>query len=539
MPTGAQIMVKCLEKEGVRVVFGYPGAAICPFYDALTAVPIRHVLVRQEQNAGHAASGYARVTGQAGVCITTSGPGATNLITALATAYMDSVPLVAITGQVSSDLLGRDVFQEVDMTGSSEPFTKHSYLVKDAAELPRIFKEAFYIATTGRPGPVLIDVPVDVQRQAVASFHYPETVDIKGYKPTEYGHVVQIKRVAEALESCRHPLIIAGGGVILSDAREELMGLAEKTGIPVVTTMMGIGVMPSEHPLYLGMLGMHGTPLANHAVQKADLLVIIGARVGDRAVSAPGVLEKQATIVHIDVDPAEIGKNLETTIPLVGNVKLILPELTKIVHKLPIEEFRAELADFREKHPYRYKDYDGYINPKRFMEKLTLALPDYSVVVADVGQNQIWSANHSIIKKGKFLTSGGLGTMGYSLGAALGAKIGVPDEPVVTISGDGSFQMMMMELGTICQNDIDVKIVIMKNDRLGMVCELQKNGYHGNYVAVNLDGSPDFVLLAKAYGIPARSICHNEEIDGAIEEMFRYKGAYILQCIVRPDETSL
>ena len=329
MVNGAQIMVKCLEKEGVKVVFGYPGAAICPFYDELYQSEIHHILVRQEQNAGHAASGYARASGKPGVCIATSGPGATNLITGLATAYMDSIPIIAITGQVRSDLLGRDVFQEVDITGACEPFTKHSYLVKNTADLPRVFKEAFHIAATGRPGPVLIDIPIDIQQNETSEFHYPEKAEIIGYKPRSSGHPLQIKRAAAALKESKRPLICSGGGVLSSGTKLKLLAFAEKTGIPVVSTMMGIGVMPSEHPLYLGMLGSHGKACANKAIHQADCIILCGARVGDRAVASPDQIAEKATIIHIDIDPAEIGKNMKAHIPIVGDMNLSLIHISE------------------------------------------------------------------------------------------------------------------------------------------------------------------------------------------------------------------
>ncbi|MGL5512148.1 MAG: thiamine pyrophosphate-binding protein, partial [Sporomusa sp.] len=338
---------KCLEKEGVEVVFGYPGAAICPFYDALASSDIRHILVRQEQNAGHAANGYSRMTGKTGVCIATSGPGATNLLTGIATAYADSIPFVAITGQVSTDLLGRDVFQEVDITGAAEPFVKHSYLVKDAAQLPRIFKEAFHIASTGRPGPVLIDVPVDIQRKEI-EFKYPAQVDIRGYKPSVKGHIGQIKKVAEAIAEAKKPLICCGGGVIAAGATQEFRKFVEKCDIPVVTTMMGIGVLPSEHPLYFGMLGMHGVRVANKAILNADLLILLGARVSDRAVATPNVLEKRTKIIHVDVDPAEIGKNVGVSIPVVGDAKAVLNQLDEAVQPIKHIDWIKELERTRQ-----------------------------------------------------------------------------------------------------------------------------------------------------------------------------------------------
>lgn len=536
--TGAQAMIKCLEAEGVKVIFGYPGAAICPFYDALTGSSIRHILVRQEQNAGHAASGYARITRRPAVCVATSGPGALNLLTAVATAYVDSVPLVVITGQVARSLIGKDVFQEADVTGAAEPFVKHSYLIKDVKDLPRVFKEAFYIAGTGRQGPVLIDVPVDVQNERF-SFSYPDSVNIRGYKPTVKGHAGQIKKVAQAITEAQRPLIVAGGGLFATEARYRLVELAERCEIPVVTTMMGIGGIPTEHPLYYGMLGMHGKQVANRATQEADLLFVIGARLGDRAVSNPALLEGRLRVVHIDIDPAEIGKNMEANIPLVGDANVILGQLLEQVPECTHSAWRNMLDRRREEYRPQLRQFDGCINPKLFLERLSeLADPD-AVVVADVGQNQIWTANHFKIREGRFLTTGGMGTMGYSLGAGIGAKLAEPERQVITVGGDGSFQMQMMELATMCQHQVPLKMVIMSNLRLGMVYELQKNNFAGNYSGVFLDGSPDIPKLAGAYGIPAERIYSMDQADTAIGRLLKADTPYLLECIVNQDESSL
>lgn len=533
----ADAMVQCLEKEGIRVVFGYPGAAICPFFDSLTKSGIRQILVRHEQNAGHAANGFARMTNRPAVCIATSGPGATNLITAIATAYMDSVPLVVITGQVNSDQIGRDVFQEADITGAAEPFVKHSYLVKNAHSLPRIFREAFYIAGSGRKGPVLIDIPQDIQNVDIA-FEYPETVDIRAYKPSVKGNSLQIKRVAEAIAKAKKPLICSGGGVFAADALEELKALMNQADIPAVTTMMGISSLSGEDPLNFGMLGMHGVKAANYAVNHCDLLLLIGARVGDRAVRTPGFLEERTTIIHMDVDPAEIGKNIKVDIPVVGDAKTIL---TQILEQLPAvrhTEWVEELSAQRQAPVYDSRP-DGVINPKDFMARLSQRMPENAVCVADVGQNQIWTSNHFKVRNGRFLTSGGMGTMGYSIPAAVGAKLACPEVPVVAVCGDGSFQMQMMELATICQHQVPLKIVLMSNNRLGMVHELQKNCYQSNYTAVFLDGSPDFIKLAQAYGIPAERVSGEADMDGAIDRLVNAKGPYLLECRVSPDESSL
>lgn len=544
MLNGAHLMVKCLEKEGVDVIFGYPGSAICPFFDALADSAVRHILVRQEQNAGHSASGYARVSGRVGVCVATSGPGATNLITAIASAYMDSIPIVAITGQVRSDLLGRDVFQEADITGAVEPFIKQAYLVKSVRELPRVFKEAFHIASTGRPGPVLIDVPVDIQSAAFEEeFHYPEKVNIIGYKPKTQGNPLQIKRAAELLSQAKRPVLVAGGGVLMCRGEELLREFAEQVNIPVVSTMMGIGVLPSRHRLYYGMLGTHGVKPANRAMNQADVLVIIGARVGDRVVAAPGQVSERSKIIHIDIDPAEIGKNLKTTVPLVCDARNALAALKEqIDFRCPqgwIDALDNRRTEAQRQAELRHEPKEGFIDPRRFMRELSAIADDDAVLVADVGQNQIWSANHYEIKKGRFLTSGGMGTMGYSLPAAQGAKIACPSRQVIAVCGDGSFQMQMMELATMVQHGINVKIVIMRNDRLGMVRELQDINFGGRHSGVFLDGSPDFIALAAAYGISGRRITSDSQIADAVKEMLAADGAYVLECAVDPAQPSL
>ncbi|MCD7730636.1 MAG: biosynthetic-type acetolactate synthase large subunit [Oscillospiraceae bacterium] len=537
--TAAAAMVKCLEQEEVKVVFGYPGAAICPFYDELAKSEIHHVLVRHEANAGHSANGYARMTNKPAVCVATSGPGATNLLTAIATAYADSIPIVCITGQVSTDQIGCDVFQEVDITGAAEPFVKYSYLVKNASDIPRIFKEAFHLAGTGRKGPVLIDVPVDVQ-QTVIDYSYPKSVELRSYKPTVKGNALQIKRIAEALMKSERPLICAGGGVFSSDAVKELIALAEKSEIPAVSTMMGISIFPSEHPLYMGMLGMHGVKTANHAVKQCDTLLLIGARVGDRAVSSPSFLAETTQIIHIDIDPAEIGKNIETDIPLVGDCKSILPELTACIEKTDRSKWLAELNEVKNTIPSE-DETEGYVNPKMFIRKLSAALPNNTVCIADVGQNQIWACNNFNIKQGgRFLTSGGMGTMGYSVPAAIGAKMASPDSQTVVICGDGSFQMQMMEMATIVQENIPVKIIVMRNNRLGMVRELQTKAYKDNQIAVHLtEGNPDFTMLARAYGIESERVTTMAEAEAAIEHLVKSDKPYLLECNVFKNESTL
>ena len=375
MISGAEIMVKCLQNEGVTMAFGYPGAAICPFYDEINKTEIRHILVRSEQNAAHAASGYARTSGKPGVCIVTSGPGATNLITGLAAAYMDSIPLIAITGQVNSEQLGRDVFQEADITGACESFTKHSYLVKNTEDLPRVFKEAFHIATTGRPGPVLIDVPLDVQQKEIESLDYPEEAAIIGYKPRTKGHELQIKKALEVLSKAERPLICCGGGVVLAGAREEMIHFATKSGIPMVSTMMGIGVVPMDSDIYLGMIGSHGKPYANRAMNNADVIVLCGARVGDRAVSAPDILEAHATIIHIDIDPAEIGKNMQVDVPIVGDIQGVLKEFGEKCERVDCDPWRVTVSEWKKSYVSSGVPREDYVEPRSFMREVASSLP--------------------------------------------------------------------------------------------------------------------------------------------------------------------
>ncbi len=538
--TGAQAMVRCLELEGVKTIFGYPGAAICPFYDALIGSKVHHVLVRTEQNAAHAASGYARTTGGVGVCVATSGPGATNLLTGIASAYMHSIPMVVITGQVRSDLIGRDVFQEADITGAAEPFTKHSYLVTKAADLPRVFKEAFYIASAGRPGPVLIDIPMDIQQHTVSKFDYDTPVDIVGYKPSTQGHPLQIKKALDALRSAKRPVLCAGGGVFSAKAQDELRAFVEKAQLPVICTMMGVGALPSSHPLNMGMLGSHGCVPANKAIRDADLVIMAGARVGDRAVASPGQVANRAKIIHIDIDPAEIGKNMSAHIPIVGDLKLVLAALCEKVDGIAPYDWVSVVCDRKKR--YAAKSIEplvGYVEPKTFLRAFSRRLADNAIVCADVGQNQIWCANNVDVRNGRLLTSGGMGTMGYSVPCAVGAKCADPDCQVVAVCGDGSFQMSFMELATICQEHKGVKIIVMRNGRLGMVRELQKNLYDSAYSGVFLDGSPDFVKIASAYGISAKSVSSNEEAMAAVDEMLSDDRPYLLECVVPWDYPSL
>lgn len=531
--TGADIMVKCLEAEGVDTIFGYPGVAICPFFNSILQSNIRSVLVRSEQNAAHAANGAARTTGKVGVCVATSGPGATNLLTGIATAYADSIPLVCITGQVKTELIGRDVFQEADVTGAAESFVKYSYLVKKAEDLPRIFKEAFYIANTGRRGPVLIDVPIDIQKKTVESFQYPETVNLRTYKPTVKGHAVQIKKVMQEIDRSRKPVIMAGGGVLLSDARRELLDFAEKFDIPVASTMMAIDAVPSAHRLNLGMVGNNGRRYANKAINEADLLIVIGCRFADRAVQQPSLITKNKVLVHIDVDPAEIGKNADVSIPLVGDAKNILQDFLKADYE-PIrrDEWIAQMDEYREQLNYHRNPNPDYVDPEEFVQTLCNKMEDDAVYVADVGQNQIWSCRYSVIKNGRFLTSGGMGTMGYSIPAAMGVRAANPGKQVVAVCGDGSFQMSMMELATIKQHDIPVKIVVLKNDVLGMVREYQHYVYDDHYSMIDLSGSPDLEKIAAAYDIPFIRMYNMEHTDSLIDQFLNTEGPVLMECIL-------
>ena len=540
MISGAEIMVKCLEAEGVEVVFGYPGATICPFYDKIYDSQIKHILVRQEQNAAHMASGYARCSNKPGVCVATSGPGATNLITGIATAYTDSIPLIAITGQVRSDLLGRDVFQEADITGACEPFVKHSYIVKKTEDLPRVFKEAFYIASTGRKGPVLIDIPMDIQINELESFEYPESVNIIGYKPNTKGHTIQVRRAVEAIKNSKRPVIVSGGGVLLSGVKPKFRKFAEKTSIPVISTRMGIGVMPSEHELYLGMLGTHGKTVANRALHDADLVIVCGARLGDRAVASPHQMSENTLVIHIDIDPAEIGKNVKTEIPIVGDMKNVMNMLIENIGDYVVpnqwqETVKTWKKDFLRVPPV----FDGFVEPRTLIAHLSSMLRSKAILVADVGQNQIWCANNFRIRDGRFLTTGGMGTMGYSIPAAVGAKFARPNRDVVVVCGDGSFQMSMNELATIRGNDLAVKIIIMRNHRLGMVRELQDNYYDCRHSATVLQGDPDFLKIAEAYGIDHAEVSSNAEAEEILKDVVKSDKPFILVCNVYPDTPSI
>ena len=531
---GADAMVKCLQAEGVEYVFGYPGVAICPFFNSILETDIKTILIRTEQNAAHAASGLARVSNKVGVCAVTSGPGATNVITGIATAFADSIPLVCITGQVNSELLGSDVFQEADITGAVESFVKYSYLVRDVNDIPRIFKEAFYIANSGRKGPVLIDIPIDVQNAVISRFKYPEEVNMRTYKPTIKGHAVQIKKVVKELARAKRPIICAGGGVLLSGAEDELRTFSEKYQIPVVSTMMGIGVMPTKHPMYYGMVGNNGNLYANRAMNESDLLIMVGARVADRAVSQPDLITENKILVHIDVDPAEIGKNVGPAIPLVGDARHIFADFAKEEFTCEHEEWIQTLDSYRNTMSRIRKPNPDYVDPAAFITKLSEVMEADAVYVADVGQNQIWSCNYHIVKNGRFLTTGGMGTMGYSIPAAMGAKLAQPEKQVVAVCGDGSFQMSMMELATMRQYDVPVKIIVLKNNYLGMVREYQHYTYKDNYSVVDLSGSPDLEKLSSAYNMKFIRLANMELAEEVIQEFLAKDESVLLECLIDP-----
>jgi len=534
--TGADVMAKCLEMEGTQVVFGYPGVAICPFFDAMSNTDIDMVLVRTEQNAGHMASGYARTSRKVGVCAVTSGPGATNLLTGIATAYADSIPLVCISGQVETDQLGSDVFQEADVTGAAESFVKYSYLIKDVKDIPRAFKEAFYIANTGRRGPVLIDVPADVQKAHVSTFKYPEEVNLRTYKPTVRGHIPQIKKAVAELSKAGRPLICAGGGVFLADAQKELREFVEKHQIPLVTTMMGIGVLPTDHELNFGMIGNNGCLQATRAMSECDVLIMVGARVADRAVKQPDLIMENKVLVHIDVDPAEIGKNVGPTIPIVGDAKHIFSDIESMELKMDTGQWLDTLRSYR-KLPGGRKAPEAFVDPAEFIRKLSTSMEDDFIYVADVGQNQIWSCRNVNVREGRFFTSGGMGTMGYSIPAAIGAKKADQARQVVAVCGDGGFQMSMCELAVIKQEKLSVKVVVLKNNYLGMVREFQHFNLNDNYEMVDLPDYPELSFLAKAYDMKYVKLDKKENMDSAIREFLENDEAVLMEVVIDPMDT--
>ncbi len=532
--SGAEIIVKMLQEEGVDAIFGYPGGAVLQIYDALYDSSLKHYLVRHEQGAAHAADGYARATGKPGICIATSGPGATNLVTGIANAYMDSVPLIAFTGQVACDLLGKDSFQEADITGITLPITKHNYLVKDVNDLAKTVREAFHIATTGRPGPVLIDIPKDVSIKK-AKYEYPETVHLRGYRPTLEGNKGQINNAAKMIGSAKRTVIYAGGGVITSGASAELFRLAELTMSPVTTTLLGIGSFPETHPLSLGMLGMHGTKAANYAVSECDLLIAVGARFDDRVTGKVDEFAPNAKIIHIDVDPAEIGKNVRVDVPIVGDVKRVLAELNnKLQQHLP-SEWQDRIAQLKEKYPLRYEE-NGSLKPQFIIEQIYEVTKGEATIVTEVGQNQMWAAQYYRYTKPRtFISSGGLGTMGYGLPAAIGAKVGRPDSIVIDIAGDGSIQMNIQELATAVHYNIPVIVAILNNNYLGMVRQWQEIFYDRRYSYTEITG-PDFVKLADAYGAVGIRVTKPEEVKPALKKAIKANRPVLIDFIVEREE---
>lgn len=537
----AEAIVRCLESEGTRLVFGYPGATVVPIYEKLRTSKITHILSRHEQAVGHSANGYARVTGKPAVCFATSGPGATNIITSIATAYMDSIPLVVITGQVKLASVGKDVFQEADIVGSTESFSKYSYLVKDSKEIPRIIKEAFHIAGTGRPGPVIIDIPSDIQDEEIGDFDYDTIeIDIRGYKPTYKGHKGQIKKVLETLKQSKRPIMCIGGGVKLSDAKDEVEKLSSKAKIPVVYTIMGKDSAYDDSPYVIGTLGSHGKEVANKAINEADLILFVGSRVADRSMAKTKDIEENAVIIHIDIDPAEIGKNVKSSIPVVGDCKNILNEIIDEIEELDTKEWIESVTFHKRELKIYEKLSDEFVNAKNVIKKVSEIASDDAILVTDVGQNQIWCVHNFDVKGNRrFLTSGGLGTMGYSIPTSIGARFSSSeDTQVISVAGDGGFQMSMFELGTIMEHNLNLKIVLLNNDGLGMVREMQNNLYNHPFGTL-FAKSPDFMKLAEAYGIKSKRIMKNSEVEDAIKEALEYTGPYILEFIIDPKEATL
>jgi len=526
---GAQILVKALEDQGVEIIFGYPGGAVLEIFDALRDSSIRQILVRHEQGGAHAASGYARASGKTGVCVATSGPGATNLVTGIATAYMDSVPLVVITGQVPKAMVGTDAFQEVDITGIASPITKYNYLVQDVRDLSRIVAEAFYIAESGRPGPVLIDIPRDVSL-ALESYKPCEKVDIRSYKPTLKGHPNMIKNAARILGEADNPVICAGGGVINSGASLEVKKLVEVTGAKVVSTLMGLGSFPGNDPAFLGMLGTYGNHAANMAVQNCDCFLALGMRFDDRVVGNPEKFAPNAKIIHIDIDPAEICKNVSVAVPIVGDLKNILEEM---IQHFAEGTSKTGSTDY----PHQNVQVKEGLNVPWFLRSLKRAAPQDLIITTDVGQHQMWTAQHYTFNRPRTLiSSGGLGTMGYGIPAALGAQLAQPDKTVVVITGDGSFQMGMPELGTIAELDLPIKIIIFNNGVLGMVRQLQHHYCGKRYTGVNFKKTLDFMYLAKAYGAEGFRIENAQEVPDVLKEALGNNKFTIIECPIDPED---
>ena len=542
-------MLECLKLEGVDTVFGYPGGTVINIFDELYSCPeIKNILPRHEQAGVHAADGYARATGKVGVAIATSGPGATNTVTGIATAYMDSIPLVVITGQVPTALIGNDAFQEVDIIGITRPCTKHSFLVKNVRELPAIVKKAFYIARTGRPGPVLIDFPKDVQ-VAVTEFKYPDSIDMRGYKPTIEGHPKQIEKAAGMLLSAKKPVIYVGGGVVLGNASDELFRLASMMNAPVTTTLMGLGAFPEDNPLSLGLLGMHGTYYANMAVTNCDLLVAVGARFDDRVTGRISAFAPHAKIIHMDVDPTSIKKNVRVDLPIVGDVRGVLSKLIAAIeeHSASAEAFKknikswlGEIDEWKSKHPMTYKHTATVIKPQFVIQKLKEMSDDDAIIATDVGQHQMWTAQFFRFTRPRtLLTSGGLGTMGFGLPAGMGAQVAFPDRQVIAICGDGGFQMNMQEIATLVQNRLPLKICIMNNNYLGMVRQWQELFFEKRYSHTVLDLPIDYVKLAEAFGAKGFHAAKPEEAEEIIEKGLKTPGPVLMEFKIAREEKVL
>ena len=544
--TGAQAVIASLEAEGVDTLFGYPGGQAIKIYDALyDSKKIHHVLARHEQGATHMADGYARATGKVGVVLVTSGPGATNTVTGIATAYMDSVPLVVITGQVTRGVIGTDAFQESDIVGITMPVVKHSFLLQSTDDLTRTFREAFYIASTGRPGPVLIDIPSDLS-SAEMVFHYPDKISLPSYRPTYKGNAKQVRQAVACIQESKRPLIYAGGGIVTSHACSELTELAERMQIPVVTSLMGKGAMRCSNPLNLGPVGMHGSKYANMAVTECDLLIAVGARFSDRVTGKVDEFAPHAKIIHIDIDPAEIGKIIDPAVPIVGDAKVVLGAINDRLEKTEAQPVGTEwvktVCEWRKRWPLYtedFEDFPGMIAPEVVLSHLSDKLdPEASIVTTEVGQHQMWAHQNIHREHARtFLSSGGLGTMGFGFPAAIGAKIGCPEDEVVCIAGDGSFQMNSQEMATAAINKVGVKVLIMDNRALGMVHQWQRLFYNERYSFTELDANPDFVKLADAYGWQAARISKPEEIDGALDAMLSAEGPYLLDVQIPIDQT--